>query len=878
MTPPRLAQRILDRFLAASLADAVIGDLDEIFAAEARHSPRRASYRYWRRTAAALWLLRRGGRASARQRTGDGLMTTMLRDFVRGSRLFVSQPAFAWAAVVTLALAIGANTLIFTIANVLVLKPLPFPSAETLGWILVTMPGNSVGRAGVSLPEYAVFKAEAPTLSSLAAWRRQTVTLRERNEADRVLAQLVIGDLQGLWGLRALRGRVLTLSDEQRGAPRVAVLSHRFWSTRLGSAEDAVGRDVVIDGTLHTVVGVLTPDIELGNLSEIDLWVPFSGDPALASRAERGWRPVGRLQDGTSHEDANAQVTAIADRLEREHPDINRDWIARVGTTREALGGANTWIVLSLLAVVVGLLLLLACANVMNLLIARLIGRRQELAVRTALGATRGQVVRQIVSESVMLGLAGGALGLAVAWAGLRGIHSVATEPFFRQLAFDFRVLLFAVGLSFVAPLTFSILPTLRVLRDDVRTTLSEGSTRSVGSAAAARGRSGLVVLQVSLAVTLLIVAALVVQTMQAEVAADLGYDPSKLITAQIDVASWKVKDERAALQLRQRVIARVKELPGAEGAASTTVLPALQFLPQMPFDIDGRPTLDERDRPNAGLSVVSTEYFAVVGVPMLAGRGFTEDDAATARPVAVVSAEAARRFWQSPTDAVGSTIRIADTSGPPIEATVIGVARNLANPVIVEPPVPTVYVLDEHRPTRGVHILVRAETPAALAGALRAAIGDADADLPAYQLRTLSAVVADENSSNQLLSGMFAAFAVIAMLLATAGLYGVMSYAVSQRSGEIAVRMALGAPARAIAHQVVGQSLKLAAIGIVLGMVCAYGLARMIGSLLYGVTATDPPTYVGAVALTIVGSLVASWLPMRRAAGIDPIESLRRS
>ena len=207
-------------------------------------------------------------------------MTTMLRDFVRGSRLFVSQPAFAWAAVVTLALAIGANTLIFTIANVLVLKPLPFPSAETLGWILVTMPGSSVGRAGVSLPEYAVFKAEAPTLSSLAAWRRQTVTLRERNESDRVLAQLVIGDLQGLWGLRALRGRVLTLADEQRGAPRVAVLSHRFWSTRLGSAEDAVGRDVVIDGTLHTVVGVLTPDIELGNLSEIDLWVPFSGDPA----------------------------------------------------------------------------------------------------------------------------------------------------------------------------------------------------------------------------------------------------------------------------------------------------------------------------------------------------------------------------------------------------------------------------------------------------------------------------------------------------------------------------------------------------------------------------------------------------------------------
>jgi putative ABC transport system permease protein len=878
MTPPRLAHRLLEIRLDPQLADSVIGDLDEIFAAEARKSPPLASYRYWRRTAGALWHLRRGGPSAARQGAGDGPMTTTLRDFLRGSRLFVSQPAFAWAAVVTLALAIGANTLIFTIANVLVLKPLPFRSPETLGWILVTMPGSAPDRAGVSLPEYAAFKAEAPTLGHLAAWRRQPVTLRERRESDRVLAQLVIGDLQGLWGLHALRGRLLSLADEQQGAPRVAVLSHRFWNTRFGAADDVVGRDVLVDGTLHTVVGILTPDIELGNLSEIDLWVPYAGDPSLASRSERGWRPVGRLEDGTSHTDANAQVRAIADRLELEHLDVNRDWIARVGTTREALGGANTWIVLSLLAVVVGLLLLLACANVMNLLIARLIGRRQELAVRTALGATRGQVVRQIVSESLMLGLVGGALGLGLAWVGLRGIHAVATEPFFQQLAFDFRVLLFAIGLSFVAPLTFSILPTLRVLRDDVRATLSEGSTRSVGSATAARGRSSLVVLQVSLAVTLLIVAALVVQTMQAVVAADLGYDPSKLITAQVDVPAWKVQDEQAALQIRQRVLARVKQLPGAIGAASTTVLPALQLVPLMPFDIDGRPATDERSRPSAGLNVVSADYFAVVGLPMLAGRGFVEGDTSSSRPVAVVSAEAARRFWPTPADAVGSTIRIADTAGRPLEASVIGVARNLANPIIVEPPSPALYVLDEHRPTRGTNILIRAEAPGALAAALRAAISDVDPDLPAYRLQTMVAAMQDENSSNHLLSGMFAAFALIAILLATAGLYGVMSYAVSQRSGEIALRIALGAPTRSIARQVVGQSVKLAALGTLIGVIGAYGLARAVASLLFGVTPSDPATYIGAVALTLIAALVATWLPMRRAATIDPLESLRHT
>ena len=805
-------------------------------------------------------------------------MTTMLRDFARGLRLFIAQPAFAWAAVATLALAIGANTLIFTIANVLVLKPLPFDEPERLGWILATAPGSAPERAGVSLPEYAAFRDEVPTFSQLAAWRRQPVTLRARDQSDRVLAQKVVGDLQGLWGLRAARGRLLTASDEQRGAPRVVVLAHQFWTARFGTDERVIGRDLVIDGVPHSIVGVVSPGIELGNIAEIDVWVPYAGDPVLASRAERGWRPVGRLQEGASLADAQVQLAAIVDRLRREYPDTNRDWTARVGTTNQALGGANTWLVLSLLAVVVGLLLLLACANVMNLLIARLIGRRQELAVRTALGATRGRVVGQVIGESLMLGMVGGAVGLVVAWAGLIGIHAVASEPFFRQLAIDIRVVLFAVVLAFVAPLAFSIVPTLRVLREDVRGTLTEGSTRSVGSAAAARGRSTLVVLQVSLAVTLLIVAALVVQSMQAIVVADLGYDPAPLVSAQIDVAPWKTADEQAALRLRQRVLARVREIPGVEAAALATELPALQFAPNVAFDIVGRPAADERDRPTGGLTVVSADYFAVIGVPLLAGRGFEAADAASPRPVVVVSAEAARRFWPSSSDATGSTIRIADTAGRPIEAAVIGVARDVANPMVTRPSMPTLYLLDEHRPTRSTHVVVRTATPGALARSIRLAISEVDPDLAAYQLRTVTAAMADENSSNVLLGGMFAAFAAIAILLAMAGLYGVMSYAVSQRSGEIAVRLALGAPARTIAGQVIGQSVKLAAIGTVIGAMCAYALARTIAALLYGVTAADVSTYAGAIALTLLAALVAAWMPMRRAASIDPIDSLRRT
>lgn len=876
MTPPRLPQRLLEHLLVSRLADAVLGDLAEIFDIEARRSPRRAQFNYWCRAAGALWHLRRV-RASrdVSPAHGDGFMMHALRDFVRGSRLFVSQPGFAWAAVVTLALAIGANTLIFTIANVLVLKPLPIQGPDRLGWILVTTPGSVADRAGVSLPEYAAFRDGVRAFTRLAAWRRQPVTLRDGAQSDRVMAQQITGDLQGLWGLRAARGRVLSALDEAPGAPRVAVLAHQAWVARFGGV-DVLGRSIVIDGTPHLIVGVLGPDIEIGNLAELDIWVPWVGDPARQSRAERGWRPVGRLRDGATLGETHGQVTAIADRIEQEYPDTNRGWRVRVGSTKQAMGGVNTWLVLSLLALVVGLLLLLACANVMNLLIARLIGRRQELAVRTALGATRGQVVRQIVSESVLLGLAGGLFGLLAAWAGLRGIHAFATEPLLRQLTFDVRVLLFAIALSFLAPLAFSIIPTLRVLREDVRATLTEGSTRSVGSLRAARGRSGLVVLQVSLAVTLLVVSALVVQSMRAIVIADPGFDPSRLLTAQIDVAAWTEPDDRAALRLRQRLIERVQAIPGAQGAAFTTVLPSLQFARQVPFEIQGRPASDERDRPRAGLIVVSRDYFSVVGVPLLAGRGFEAHDAAGSRAVTVISAEMARRYWGTPADAIGASIRVADTSGPAFDATILGVAGNTSEPDLAEVPMPTLFVLDEHRPARTMWVLVRAETPAALASALRATVSEVGPDLATYQLRTLVAAMADENSSSVLLSAMFAAFAAIAILLAMAGLYGVMSYAVTQRSGEIAVRLALGAPALVIAGQVVGQSVKLAAIGTAIGLICAYGLARAIASLLYGISATDAATYAAAVGLTLAAALVATWIPMRRAAAIDPAESLR--
>jgi putative ABC transport system permease protein len=876
MTPPRLARALVDRLVAAHLRDAVAGDLDELFAEESARRPRAAACRYWVRTLSAVWHLSRGPfRPEAPSPTGASTMGTIWTDLTHGLRLFVTQPAYAWAAVVTLALAIGANTVIFSIANVLVVKPLPFDTPSQLGWILVSGPNAAQDRAGVSLPEYATYRDEVTAFAKLGAWRRHMATIRAGDEAELAVVQRVIGDVVGVWGLGTTIGRPLAADDERPGAERVATISHQFWVRRFGADPGILGRELFVEGERHVVVGVVVPAIELGNMAEIALWVPVADDPRLASRSERGWRPVGRLRSGTTLSEADAQVATIAARLGREFPDTSRDWTARVGTTREAMGGANTWLVLTLLSVVVGLLLVLACANVMNLLIGRLIGRRQELAVRTALGATRGRVVRQIVAESLVLGLAGGLLGLAIGWAGLRGIHAVATEPFFDQITIDWRVVLFALGLALVAPLVFAVLPTLRVLGHDVRASLHESTARSVGGGAS-RSRAALVLVQVALAVMLLVVSTLVVRSMRSLTAADPGYDPAPLVTADAAVPAWRLPDDGDAQRLRRRLLERAGAVPGVAAAATMTAIPALDFPAPSSLEVVGRAVTTDRDRPAAGLAVVSADYFAVTGIPIVAGRGFQAGDEAASGAVAVVSAEAARRLWGDAAAAIDGRLRVATPGRAPLEATVVGVSRDTANPMTALAPEPMVLLLDAHTPTRDTYLVVRATAPD-VPTRLRAALGEVDSEL-AFRLRTVPERFADEHSSNTLLSGLFASFALVALLLATAGLYGVISYAVSQRTPELAVRLALGASPGGIARDVVGGSVRLALAGTVIGLAGGFAIARTITAVLFGVTATDPATYLGAAGVAIAAALVASWIPMRRAAGIDPIRSLRQA
>lgn len=806
------------------------------------------------------------------------ILTDLWLDVRSALRQFSRQPGYAGAAVVTLALAIGANTLIFSIANVLVLKPLPFERPESLGWLLTVGPDATDGRGRMSLPDYAVYRDEVTQLTRLAAYRRTPVTMRVGDEAERVLAQEVVGDLQGLWGLRMALGRPLGITDEGPSAGRVATLSHHFWMTRFGGATEVVGRQMLLDGVPHDIVGVVGREIEVGGFAEVDLWLPLAGPPEAGSRADRAWRPVGRLAAGATLSKASAQVMTVADRLAREQPDTNRDWSARVGTDRDALTGSGDRVIVALLVTVVGLLLVLACANIMNLLVARLIARRQELAVRTALGASRHRLVRQIVTESLLIGLAGGVVGLAIAAAGLSGIHAVAVSPFFRQLALDLRVVGFAVVLAFVAPLAFAVMPTLRVLRLDVRGALNDGSMRTIGGRSASRGRSALVIVQVSLAMMLLVVATLVVRTMTALTNIDLGYNPAPLLAVEVTVDRWKVADERNTVGLQRRIVDGVSAIPGVQAATMVSGLPVIHNPPTAPFDIAGHDS-PLVGRPIADIIVTTAGFFRVFQVPIVAGRAFAPGDAATPAAVTVISAEAARRYWGAEAHAIGAVVQIEMNDAAPAQAaTVIGVVGDIANADIDKPPQPTLYVLNAHWPTRRMQVVVHTPAPALLATSLRAAIQEVDPDLALRDLRPVSATFDDGFATGRLLSSMFAAFAIVALLLAVAGLYGVVSYSVSQRTPEIAVRLALGASPGAIARDVIGGSLRLTLAGVAFGVIGAFALARAMSSVLFGVSASDSGTYLGAAAVAVVSAVAASWLPMRRAAQVDPIQSLRQT
>jgi putative ABC transport system permease protein len=799
-------------------------------------------------------------------------MSRIWKDLTIGVRTIVHSPGYSAITMLTLALAVGANTLLFSIANPLVLRPLPISDPDRLGWVQMVNPDRGVERSPSSLPDFLEWR-RMTSMTSLAGYDIRFGTLAGHGDARRIQTSRATANLFDVWGIPAHRGRLFQPGEDAVGHPVVGILSYRFWREAFQGDAGVVDRSFLLDGKPLTIVGVLSPAIEIGNLSEIDIWVPLPLD-ATGPRDRRSVRVVGRLAPTASLASADAELQTIAASQRREHPDTNAGWQANVRSTKAALASNDTWVVLALLGVVVVFVLLIACANLANLVLARLVARRQEQAVRLALGASRWQVVRPVLAESVMLSMAGGLLGLVFAHAGLRVIQATATDQFLRSMVqIDGNVLMFTAVLTFLTPLLFTLWPALTTGRS-VLSDSWHGARTSTGRVTRRR-RSLLIGSQVALAFALLVVSALVVQSMLYLRRMNLGFDVPVLLTYTFDLPDDRYPTPEARALFVRDLEDRLARVPGVTAAGLTSHVPALDADVIRPLSGTLHDGLKPEEQPWASRFKVSPGFFEAAGIDVLAGRPFAPDDRAGRQPVAVLNRMAAERYFDDLPNAVGRSVTIHDAERGAEPVTIVGVVSDTRDSQVVRTS-PQIYVPIDQSPLVSVTALVRSDDPAARAQDVQSLMRTVDPMVAISELKTVSKIIDDELASSRIINGLFVGFALLALALAAAGLFGVISYSVGQRRRELGIRLALGASPATIGRMIVGEGLKVVAIGMVVGLLLAFGLARASSSLLFGITSSDPATFLGVASIILIVTLLAAWAPAARAMRVDPAGTLR--
>jgi putative ABC transport system permease protein len=798
-------------------------------------------------------------------------MNSLIRDLRLGIRTAFRSPGYSLVAVVTMALAIGANTLLFSLASPLVVRPLPIGNPDSIGWIRQANGPRGITIGRTSMPDFLHWRETSKSFSSLAAREVSSGTLIGHGDARRVSLMRVTANLPAVWGLSAHQGRLFQQGEDDPGRAPVGVISYRFWQEAFAGDPSVVNRTLTLDGKTLTIVGIMEPKIEFGNIALIDMWVPLPLDPSL-SRDTRTLSVMGTLAPGVTLEQAGVEMRELAARLAKEYPVTNADWEVAVLDSRAAMTSADTFVILGLMGVVVFFVLLIACASLANLARARLVGRRQDLAVRQALGASRLQLVRPLLSESLVLGLMGGGLGLLLAMFGLRVINAIAFEEFFKTLAMDRYVLVFNLALSVFTPMLFSLWPAFSQSRQANSETLRGG--RIFGTRFARRRGSFLIVSQVAMALSLLVVSALAVQSMLNFQQTSLGMDLHRVLTFKFDLPSERYPNDDARRAFVQRVSAELAAIPGANGAALSSSLPV--------FDADVTRTITgtlndgtpEGEHPWAGWFAVTPSFFKTVGMPLVAGRLLNDGDLAGRQPVAVISRSAAVRYFTDPQGALGRTIQLAG-DGAAASLTIVGVVEGTKDSN-VRMAAPQIFVPFEQATDASLTAFVSADAPASRIADVRAVLRRLDADIALTAPKPLAQILEEETSSTGIINFIFVSFAGLALALAAAGLYGVISFTVGQRRQEFGVRLALGAAPGEIRSMVMGEGLKVTFIGVAVGLVLAWGLAMASASVLFGVTPKDPWTYAGVTATVIAVAVIAVWIPASRAMRVNPVTALR--
>jgi predicted permease len=804
------------------------------------------------------------------------MLRALGQDLRYAARMSVKNPGFTVVAVLALALGIGTNTAIFSVVNAVLLRPLPYKDSERLVHVFRTQP--PITRGPISRPDFLEWRSQQQVFQEIGAYYTEAFNMTGGGEAERVGGARVTGNFFSLFAAAPAAGRLLLPADDEAGGP-VAVVSHGMWQRRFGGDPELTGKTLTLNGESYTVVGVTPPDFNFPGRSEI--WVPAKLAEDKRVRGSNYLRVVARLRDGVPAEQARAQMNQVAAALAQQYPENNANLsVAVVPLLEDQVRDIRS--VLLILFGAVAFVLLIACTNVANLQLARATVRQKEIAVRMALGAGRGRVIRQLLTESVLLALLGGALGVALAAWGTRLLVALAPAnlPRIKEVSLDWRVLGFTLLVSVLTGVVFGVAPALQISKTNLNDVLKEG-TRGAASGGP-RGvalRRVLVVAEVALSLVLLISAGLLVASIRRLTAVNPGFDTQNLLTANVsfprkppgDKAADRVQEAANFLTEVQR---RVRALPGVEAVGAINDLPVTgNSSVNGDFSVEGRAPHRPGEAPVAEFRLVTPDYFRAIGVPVLKGRAFGEADGPQGPVPVMVNETLARRFFPGE-DPLGKRLLVLD--GQPHEIiAVVGDARQWG---LDRPPDPEIYFSYMQKafgPNTTLVVRTSVE-PASLGAAVRGTVREVSRDAPVNVVRTMGQVLAESTAQRRFNTTLMLAFAAVALLMAAIGLYGVISYSVAQRAQEIGVRMALGAQARNILRMVLWQGVKLALFGVAIGLLGALALTSVLAGLLYGVSATDPLTFLGGSVLITVIALLACYVPARRATKIDPLVALR--
>ncbi|HKG96141.1 MAG TPA: ABC transporter permease [Gemmatimonadaceae bacterium] len=802
-------------------------------------------------------------------------MDALLRDLKHAFRSLSRAPGFAAAAVVTLALGIGANTAIYSVVDAVLLKPLPYADPGRLVMVYERNLDRQNDRNVVSPGNFLDWRAQSRVFEDMAGYLIWRTNLTGLGEPEEVPIQLTTASFFPVLGVKPAIGRAYTAQEDAPGGENVVVLGHGFWQRHFAGDPGVLGKKITLGGRPATVIGVMPAGFTFGR-STAELWAPFGLDPSLDYRKITGryMEVVARLKPGVTPGQAHAEMKALAARLEQQFPDFNAHWSANVVPLEEqVVGGIRR--ALLVLAGVVGFVLLIACANVANLMLARAAARQREIAVRTALGASAWRVVRQMLTESVVLSIAGGALGLVLALWGTSALVAAAPAalPRVQEVTVDARVLAFTVAVSLAAGVLFGLVPAWQATRASMHATLKEGARGS--SAGGGRTRGALVISQVALSLVLLVGAGLMIKSFARLTAVSPGFDPERVLTARLSLPRSKYRTPESQVQFFDRVLERVRALPDVQAASAINWLPFAGLGSATNYWVAERPVPPSGEHPTADIRGVDPQYFQTMKIKVLQGEPLTERETRDVRKAVVINETLARTVFPNESP-LGRHIMMPwdDT----LNGEIVGVVADARHAGLDSVVNPMIYWAQAQFPSSSMTLVVRSRSadPMRLASAVTREVRALDPELPVADVKAMDDYLGASVARRRFSVTLLALFAGVALVLAAVGLYGVIAYGVAMRTREIGVRIALGARRPDVLRLVIREGMGLVLAGVAAGVLGALFLTRVLANLLYGVSATDPATFVSIAALLSAVALVAAYIPARRAAAVDPMVALR--